>query len=197
MKMRISIPRRMTSAEPYKTFLAKFPGRSFAEVPYVWCDSPESPKNPALPAIPFRRDRLQIALDVTDGWHDLKPTTDRAPYGFHAVPDTDYEYSLYLTKDAKGEGREGAEGSELWRQLAPGVPRIHDWPRQPKGEKTTGAVAGAKHVVKREGNTYLYELAIPKAELAELKLAPGTTVGIMLRAGNSQGVHVDFGLTRR
>lgn len=168
---------------PYKEFLQKFPKRSFEEVSYVWRYSPEKPDHPALPTIPFRRDRLHIALDVTDGWHDLKSTTDRVPLGMHAVPDTDYEYAIYQTN----------AGSEMWRYLAPGVPRINDWPRQVRGERTTGAVPGSKSVVKREGSTYIYEAAIPKEELADLKLAAGTTVGIMLRAGNNNGPHVDFG----
>mgnify|MGYP000106109465 CR=1 FL=1 len=164
--------------EPYKSWLAKnHPGRSFAEVPFVYARSPEA-------FIPFRRDRLHVALDVTDDWHDLAPTTDRVPYGFHAVPDTDYEYSLYLCEGGK---------SELWRHLAPGVPRIHDFPRQPRGKPTTGAVPGARHAVKLDGTVYTYELAIPREELATLKLAPGTTFGIMLRAGNNKGPHVDFG----
>jgi hypothetical protein len=168
---------------PYKEFLAKRPGRSFAEVPYVWRHNPEGPDHPSLPTIPFRRDRLHIALDVADDWHDLTPTTDCVPCGFHAVPDTDYEYAAYLTSG----------GSELWRYLAPGVPRVHDWPRQPKAKTATGPVPGGKHVVKRDGMTYVYELAIPKEELAQLKLAAGTTLGVMLRAGNSSGPHVDFG----
>jgi hypothetical protein len=168
---------------PYKEFLEKRPGRSFAEVPYVWRYNPERPDHPSLPTIPFRRDRLHVALDVVDDWHDLASTTDKVPYGFHAVPDTDYEYALYLT----------SRGSELWRHLAPGVPRVHDWPRQPKAKNSTGPVAGTKHVVKRDGTTYFYEMAIPKAELAQLKLAAGTTLGVTLRAGNDQGPHVDFG----
>ena len=171
---------------PYKEFLAKRPGRSFAEVPYVWRYNPEQPDNPALPAVPFRRDRLHIALDVSDDWHDLPSDVDRVPYGFHAVPDTDCEYALYRT----------AGGSECWRHLAPGVPRVHDWPRAPRGAKTTGPVAGARHVVRREGSTYLYELALPKEELGQLKLAAGTELGIMLRAGNDNGPHVDFGLDK-
>lgn len=163
--------------EPYKKFLEKHPGRSFAEVPYVYCNPPEA-------FIPFRRDRLHVALDVTDDWHDLAPTTDRVPYGFHAVPDTDYEYSLYLCEGGK---------SEVWRHLAPGVPRIHDFPRQPRGARTTGLVPGAQHAVRLEGSVYTYELAIPREELAALKLAPGTRFGLMLRAGNNRGPHVDFG----
>ncbi len=171
--------------EPYKTFLAKkHPGRSFAETPYVYCDSPEKPRQAHLPTIPFRRDRLQIALDVVDDWHDLKSDTDKVPYGFHAAPDTDYEYSLYWCE---------GDRSELWRHLAPGVPRIHDWPRQVRGQLTTGPVAGAKHVVRREGSVYIYEAAIPRQELAKFSLKSGTIFGLSFKAGNGQGPSVVYG----
>lgn len=163
---------------PYKEFLAK--GRSFAEVPHVYCKSPYHD-------MPFAGDRLQIGLDVTEGWHDLAPTTDRVPYGFHAVPDTDYEYSLYLCGDGK---------SELWRLLAPGVPRMHDFPRQPRGQRTTGPVPGAKHVVRQDGKTRIYELAIPRQELGELALKAGTTCGFTFRIGNNKGPSIDYGLDK-
>jgi len=173
--------------EPYKTFIEdfnkKFPDakyKSFADVPFVWKRSPEM-------YIPFRRDRLQIGLDVTDGWHDLKSNWDRVTPGLTAWPDTDYEYSIYL-------GQGGA--NEIWRHLAPGVPRIHDYPRQVKGQRTTGVVSGGKSFVKYEGTEYTYEIAIPKEELGDLKLSPGTTLGLMLRGGNSQGAHVDYGVDK-
>ena len=68
--------------EPYKSWLAKnAPGRSFAEVPYVYADSPENPRQPDLPTVPFRRDRLQVGFDVTDGWHDMDGDADRVPLG--------------------------------------------------------------------------------------------------------------------
>ena len=171
--------------EPYKSWLAKnAPGRSFAEVPYVYADNPENPRNPELPTIPFRRDRLQLAFDVNAGWHGMVDDTSRVPYGFHAVPDTDYEFSLY-----------GCQGgaSELWRHLAPGVPRIHDWPRQPRGKTTTGEVTEARHVVKRDGNLYIYELAIPKSEIADLKLEPGTDFGFTFKIGNGEGANAEYG----
>jgi len=163
----------------FKKFLEKYPGRSMAEVPYVYARSPEA-------GIPFRRDRLQVAFDVVDDWHDLKPTTDRVPYGFHNVPDTDYEYSLYLCGDGK---------SELWRQLAPGVARIHDFPRQPRGKFTTGPVDKAIHTVVRDANakTYVYEMAIPKSELTKLDLKAGTTLGFAWKIGNSDGPSVEYG----
>jgi hypothetical protein len=171
--------------EPFKSWLAKnAPGRSFAEVPYVYADSPETPLQPDLPHLPFRRDRLQIAFDVTEGWHDMDGDEDRVPYGFHTVPDTDYEFSLY--------GCEGGK-SELWRHLAPGVPRIGDFPRQPRGENTTGVVKEAKHVAKREGNTYRYEVAIPKSALVDLKFQAGTDFGFLFKIGNGEGASVEYG----
>ncbi len=166
------------SIEPFKTFLQKHPGHSFAEVPYVYSKPPEA-------SIHFRRDRLHIGLDVTPDWHDLTPDTDRVPYGFHAVPDTDYEYALYPCSGGR---------SECWRLLAPGVPRINDWPHQPHGARTTGPVPGAVHVVRREGDVYYYEMAIPREELKDLKLTVGTTFGLALRAGNGgKGPNVDYG----
>jgi hypothetical protein len=171
--------------EPYRSWLAKnAPGRSFAEVPYVYADSPENPRQSDLPAIPFRRDRLQVGFDVVGGWHDMDGDADRVPYGFHAVPDTDYEFSLY----GCGEGK-----SELWRQLAPGLPRIHDWPRQPRGKNTTGIVKEARHVVKRNGTFYTYEAAIPKSAIADLKLNTGTDFGFTFQIGNGEGANAEYG----
>ena len=171
--------------EPYKSWLAKnAPGRSFAEVPYVYADNPESPRLPGLPTVPFRRDRLQVGFDVTQGRHEMNGDAERVPYGFHAMPDTDYEFSLYRCEGGK---------SELWRHLAPGVPRIHDFPRQPRGDNTTGAIKEARHVVKRDGNLYLYEMAIPKSEIADLDLQPGTNFGFTFKIGNGEGASVEYG----
>ena len=175
--------------EPFKTFLEttkvgggkeartlKELGRSFAEVPYVYARSPET-------GIPFRRDRLQVAFDTTDDWHDLAADTNSVPYGFHAVPDTDYEYSLYLCDDGKGE---------VWRHMAPGVPRIHDFPRQPRGKITTGAVKNAQFVVKRTDTGYVYECAIPRSEISNLKLQTGTDFGFVFKIGNSGGAQPEY-----
>ena len=164
---------------PYKEFIEGVrarsgdPKRSFAEVPFVYCRSPED-------GIPFRRDRLQFGLDVKPGWHDMQPVTG-VSYGFHAVPDTDYEYSLYWVND----GKNGS--AELWRYLAPGVPRINDWPRQVRGERTTGPVPNAKAAVRRDGPVYVYEAAIPREELKEFEFKAGTVFGLALVAGNSDG----------
>jgi hypothetical protein len=174
--------------EPFKRFLEttkvggktgvslKEAGRSFAEVPYVYAFPPEA-------GIPFRRDRLQVAFDVTDGWHDLEPTTNRVPYGFHAVPDSDYEYSLYLCNDGKGE---------VWRHLAPGVPRIADFPRQPRGQPTTGAVKDARIAVVRTEAGYTYECALPRSEISDFRLQSGTQFGFVFKIGNSGGPQPEY-----
>lgn len=160
-------------------------GRSFADVPYVYAYPPEA-------GMPFRRDRLQVGFDVTDDWHDLAPDTDRVPYGFHAVPDTDYEYSLYWC-DGGRPALSGIAGGELWRHLAPGVPRMHDFPRQPRGPITTGAVKDARFVVKRTDAGYIYECAIPRSEIANLKFQAGTDFGFVFKIGNSGGPQSEYG----
>jgi hypothetical protein len=170
---------------PYKEFLAtqkidgktlKELGRSFKEVPYVYCRGPWDTA--------WNGDRLQVAFDVKNDWHEFAPTTDVVPYGFHAVPDTDYEYSVYQCADGK---------SECWRLLAPGVPRIHDFPRQPKGERTTGPVKGAKHAVVQDGNVRCYELAIPREEIPDLKLEAGSQFGFTFQIGNNSGPNIYYG----
>ena len=48
-------------------------------------------------------------------------------------------------------------------------------------------------MVKHEGSTYTYEAAIPKAELAELKLQAGTEFGFTFKVGNSEGAEAAYG----
>jgi hypothetical protein len=57
-------------------------------------------------------------------------------------------------------------------------------------------VPGARHAVRLDGTTFVYEMAIPRSELADLKLQPGTTFGLMLRAGNNKGPHVDYAVDK-
>ena len=58
---------------------------------------------------------------------------------------------------------------------------------------TTGTVAGAKVGVRREGNIYSYEAAIPRTELGQLKLQAGTEFGFTFMAGNSKGSNAYYG----
>ncbi len=140
----------------------------------------------SVPGFPLRRDRLQVAFDTNPGWHDLKPIAG-VPVGFHTFPDTDCEYSIYGV---------AGWGNEVWRYLAPGLPRINDWPHQPRGPKTTGLVPAAQSFVRRDGNTLTYEVAIPRSELADLKLAAGTNFGFSFVVGNSDGPKAEYGLAK-
>jgi hypothetical protein len=163
--------------EPWKTWLkGAVPGSSFAQVPYIYKKQPWDNS--------YVGDQLQLAFDVIPGWHDLEPTTNRVPYGFHAVPDTDYEFSAYLCADGR---------SELWNLLTPDMPRIHDWPHQPKGKVTTNPTPGAKHVVKQDGNVRIYEIALPRTRMPELSLQPGRTFKFAFHVGNNQGASIAYG----
>ena len=136
--------------------------------------------------MPFRRDRLHVAFDTAHGFHDMVPI-ENIPYGFNAVPDTDYEYAIYWVDD----GRDG--GGETWRYLAPGVPRIHDFPRQKRGGRTTGRVDGAVQAVKRTDSGYLYEVAIPRSEIADFPKNAGESFGFSFEIGNPQGGNAAYG----
>ncbi len=173
--------------EPWKSWLTQegLAGRSFAEVPWVYRYSPNSEQ-----AAPYDGDRLHLAFNVTESWHDLKPTTDRVPYGFHAVPDTDYEFTLYACNDGR---------SELWQLLKPGAPRIHFFPRQPKGVfADLGPTPGARHVVvDAEKNVRIYECAIPKSYFGkDLALEAGETFQFTWKVGNDRGPKVTYGFNK-
>ncbi len=144
--------------------------------------SPES-------GIPFRRDRVQFAFDLLPDWIDMQPITG-VPAGFHAVPDTDYEYSLYWVEDKR------SGSAELWRHLAPRVPRIHDWPHQVRGKVGTGPVSGAKVAVLRNGNLYSYEAAIPRGELRGLEIRTWHRIRLHLCSGKQQGLTLSMARTR-
>ena len=163
--------------EPYKTFIEERrvtlgkPDLSFGQFPYVYRSSPET-------GIPFRRDRLLIALDVAPGYHDMKPIPG-VPDGFHAVPDTDYEYSIFATD----------EGAEVWRHLAPGVARIHDFPRQVRTARTTGDVPdawemGDYRLISREQSE---EKAVLRFSMTQIQRGP-------MDGSRSASASGDFGL---
>jgi len=163
--------------EPWKSWLARHaPGQSFAQASHIYKKKPFDNS--------YTGDQLQLAFNVSDGWHDLAPTTGQVPYGFHAVPDTDYEFSAYLCADG---------GSELWNLLAPGIPRIHDWPRQPKGKITTNPTPGSKHVVRQDGDVRIYELAIPRTAISNLDLVAGNAFKFAFHVGNNHGHKIFYG----
>jgi len=130
-------------------------------------------------------DTLQLGFDVLPDYHyNMKLDTDKVPWGFHAMPDTDYEYGAYACTDGK---------AELWRVLAPGVPRMHYYPRQPRPKFGPGPVAGGRTVVRRDGKVTTYELAIPWSELKRWKPKAGQTFGFTFRVNNNDGPKLSYG----
>ena len=153
------------------------PTASFADASHVY-------KRPPWGDKPWAGETLQLAFDVLPDYaYNLKLDHDRVPWGFHAMPDTDYEYSAYLCTDGK---------PEVWRLLAPGVPRGHHDPRQPRAKRDQGAVE-APAAVRRAGNLTTYELAIPWRELSEWKPRAGQTFGFTWRANDAKGAALSFG----
>ena len=48
-------------------------------------------------------------------------------------------------------------------------------------------------MVRRNGSVYVYEMAIPKSELTDLKLQAGTNFGFVFKIGNGEGASVEYG----
>jgi hypothetical protein len=102
-----------------------------------------------------------------------------------ADDDTDYEYAFWGAPDG---------GLELWRNSKPGVQLFNFLPRcMPAGYD--GVPKGAKGVVKRDGNDTIYELAIPLADMPELRPAAGNTVNLTFALPGS-GVQFGAGRSR-
>jgi len=98
-------------------------------------------------------------------------------------PDTDYEYALNQVSPAYGGG------TEVWRLLAPGMPRKHFYPRQPKAKRDGGPVEGAKLVVWREGDWRYVEASLPWSEIPDVRRAmqTGRTIKFSFRVNDNDG----------
>ena len=155
------------------------PKASFADATYVY------KKNPG-PDSPWHGDTFQFALHVLPGYNarDIILDTSKLPTGFHAMPDTDYEYALYACRGG---------GSELWCLMSPGMPREHYYPRQPQAAIHPGVVAGGLHLVKSEGAVTIYEAAIPWTALNQWHPKAGTTFGFTFVVNNGNGPAMIFG----
>jgi hypothetical protein len=143
-------------------------------------------KNPTLPdaSIGDPTDNVLIAFNVLpigkDGMESHPKGTMPRYTGYKC---TDYEYALNTVAPEYGGG------FEIWRLLAPGMPRKHFYPRQPKSPYD-GAVKDGKLVTLYEDNTRYTECAIPWTELPDVKQAldRGETIKFSYRVnddGNS------------
>ena len=105
---------------------------------------------------------------------------------------TDYEYALNQVAQKYGGG------TEIWRLTAPGVPRKHFYPRQPKAAVDGGPVAGGLLAMRRDGDTRIVEAALPWTELPEVQklVATGQTVRICYRVNNNRGTPLELAAGR-
>ena len=139
-------------------------------------------KNFDIPSGSGEHDNVQIAFNVLD----QKPWLPHPPGvmpRFITYWDTDYEFALNPVAPQYGGG------TEVWRLLAPGMPRKHFFPREPKSDNDGGPVPNAKLVIRREGNTRLVEAAIPWSELPEVRrrIQAGRTVKFTCRINDNHG----------
>ena len=139
-------------------------------------------KNFDIPSGSGEHDNVQIAFNVLD----KKPWFSHPPGvmpKFITYWDTDYEYALNPVAEQYGGG------TEIWRLQAPGIPRKHFFPRQPKSPIDGGPVTTGKLVVRREGNTRIVEAAIPWSEMPEVhkRLLAGEKIKFSCRVGDNKG----------
>ncbi|MGI4790997.1 MAG: PA14 domain-containing protein [Janthinobacterium lividum] len=141
-------------------------------------------KNPDLPAGNFpSHDNIQIAFNVLPtAAKRYYPTVPGTMPGFVSYQDTDYEFALNQVAPQFGGG------TEVWRLAAPGIPPKHFYPRQPRSP-LEGPVSDAQLVIRRDGDTLIYECAIPWTSMPEAKrlLDAGKTIKFSYRANDNAG----------
>ena len=150
------------------------------------------------PDLPFgngidKSDGLQIAFNVLP--EDKKGLLQAAPGtmpGYQVYKDTDYEYYLHAVGQAWGGG------TEIWRLLAPGVPRKHFYPRQPKAPRDGGPVNDGQLAVVQNGSTRIVECALPWTELPDVKAAldAGRTIKFTFMVTDDKGPAYDLAAGR-
>jgi hypothetical protein len=137
-------------------------------------------KGPDLPS-GGGTDNVLIAFNALplgqDGWYPNPPGTMPR---FMNYRDTDYEFALNKVAPQYGGG------TEIWRLFAPGMPRKHFYPRQPKfpGE---GPVADGQLSVVHDGATRIVECALPWSAVPDVKrlLDAGAPVKFSFRVNDN------------
>ena len=158
----------------------------------------------------YSGDTLALGFNTNDDnrrlWNYEMP--DDPLYRVYPWPDTDFEFEAYPVKynaysDAymkqfwKGDQPWHYPESEVWRLWDPKmVFRHHAYPFNPPTRAyDQGLVPGAKSVVKREGNVWIYEIAIPWTQIWELKPVPGAIFkfAFYTRDNSSHGLEYAYG----
>ena len=138
-------------------------------------------------------DNVQVAFGVfPPGENGMLAHAPGMPLDFQARKCTDYEYVFNSVSPRFGGG------TEMWRLLAPGVPRKHFYPRQPKAERDGGPVAGGKLAMRRDGGTRIIEAAIPWSEIPDVRkrLDEGRTIKFSFRTNDNKGPAMELAAER-
>jgi len=125
---------------------------------YPGTDNVVYAKAPAAPMM-NARDMLQLAFDFERNLDDFNRPDDPM---YRAFPfrETDYEYSLYPTREA---------GPEVWRLYLPGTYwQCHYAPFSPNPYSAQGIAADCKAAARHDGTGWTFELAIPWSEMPRL-----------------------------
>ena len=135
-----------------------------------------------VPSGSGEHDNVQIAFNVlpTKPWLPNPPGV--MPH-FIMYWDTDYEYALNPVAKAYGGG------TEIWRLQAPGIPRKHFFPRQPKSPIDGGPVPTGELVIRYGNGTRIVEAAIPWSEMPEVyaRIRSGKTIKFSCRVSDNKG----------
>ncbi|MBN2452366.1 MAG: hypothetical protein JXR77_18410, partial [Lentisphaeria bacterium] len=136
-------------------------------------------RHPELPS-GTNTDNVQIAFNaipagdpdsICGPWESLAFPPGTRP-GYTNYDCTDYEYALNRVAPEYGGSPAGAlamdAGTEIFRLRAPGLPRKHFYPRQPR-HPLEGAVRDGRLASRRDGNTRIVECAIPWSEIPHVK----------------------------
>jgi hypothetical protein len=129
-------------------------------------------------------DNVQLAFNVLPNdqkrWK-MNPPGVMPKYMIY--PCTDYEYALNLVSPEFGGG------TEIWRLMAPGTPRKHFYPRQPKAPIDGGPVKEGQLAIRRDKGVRLVESFIPWSEIPHVKAAldKNQTVKFSFRVNDNDG----------
>jgi hypothetical protein len=152
----------------------------------VWPEGVRRYTYRAWPPLPSgdKTDNVQIGFNVVpDDKKAWSPNPPGTMPRFVAWLCTDYEYALNQVAPEHGGG------TEIWRLYAPGLPRKHFYPRQPKADKDGGPVKDGKLAMTRAGNTRTVELAMPWSEMPDVRkrLDAGETIRFSFRVNDNGG----------
>ena len=127
---------------------------------------------------------MEIAFNVVpeDQKSDMIPFPPGTMAGFVPHSDTDYEYALNKVADTYGGG------TEIWRCLAPTMPRKSFFPRQ-VASPLDGPVKDGQLVVTTTDNTRIVETAIPWTEipLVHDAMVAGKPIKFSFRVNDNDG----------